>query len=90
MENVLRDIPRVCMYLDDILGTGGSETEHLSTLKEVLRRLSAAGLRLKRCKCTFMMPTVEYLGHSISAEGLRPTQEKIGAIVDAPAPQDVS
>ena len=90
IENILRDIPHVCIYLDDILVTGGTEPEHLSTLNEVLGRLSGEGLRLKRGKCAFMMPTVEYLGHSISAEGLRPTQTKIRAIVDVPAPQNVS
>ena len=67
MENILRDIPDICVYLDDILVTGGTEAEHLSTLNEVLGRLSA-GLRLKHCKCAFMMPTVKYHGHSISAE----------------------
>ena len=78
------------MYIDDILVTGKSEEEHLQTVDEVLSRLEAAGLRLKRDKCTFMLPSVEYLGHTISAEGLQPTTEKVRAIVDAPAPQIVS
>ena len=77
MEGILNGISHVCVYIDDILVTGSSEAEHLSTLEEVLRRLRDAGLRLKRTKCTFMLPTVEYLGHSISAEGLRPTQETV-------------
>ena len=33
---------------------------------------------------------MEYLGHHISADGLRPTKSKVRAISDAPAPQDVS
>ena len=37
-----------------------------------------------------MQPSIEYLGHNISAEGLRPTKEKVGAICDAPAPSNVS
>ena len=78
------------MYIDDILVTGKSEEEHLQTVDEVLSRLEAAGLRLKRDKCTFMLPSVEYLGHTILAEGLQPTTEKVRAIVDAPAPQNVS
>ena len=90
MENVLRDIPHVCVYIDDILITGKNEKEHLKTLDEVLKRLEEAGLRLKQNKCAFMLPTVEYLGHTISADGLQPTKEKIRAIIDAPAPQNIA
>ena len=45
---------------------------------------------MKRRKCAFMLPSVEYLGHKITAEGLQPTDEKIRAIRDAPAPRNVS
>ena len=37
-----------------------------------------------------MLPTVEYLGHNISADGLQPTKDKVRAIVEAPVPQNVS
>ena len=90
IEGILRGIPHVCVYIDDILVTGKSEEEHLQTVDEVLSRLEAAGLRLKRDKCTFMLPSVEYLGHTISAEGLQLTTEKVRAIVEALAPQNVS
>ena len=36
-----------------------------------------------------MLPAVEYLGHRISAQGLQPTQKKIQAIHNAPAPTNV-
>ena len=47
-------------------------------------------MRLKRSKCEFMLPAVEYLGHKISDKELQPTEGKIRAIVEAPAPQNVS
>ncbi len=37
-----------------------------------------------------MVPQVEYLGHLISKEGLRPTQSKVKAILDAPSPSNIS
>ena len=37
MENLLQGIPRVCIYLDDILFTGDTDTAHLQNLTEVLR-----------------------------------------------------
>ena len=35
MENLLKDIPKVVVYLDDILITGDTESEQLATLEEV-------------------------------------------------------
>ena len=90
IEGILQGIPHVCIYLDDILITGEDDAEHLHTLELVLSRLEAAGLRLKKEKCAFLMPSVEYLGHTIAADGLYPTKEKTRAIVEAPTPQDVS
>ena len=90
MEGLLQGIEHVTVYIDDILVTGRTEEEHLQNLEEVISRLEKAGIRLKKSKCAFMLPSIEYLGHTISAEGLHPTSEKIKAIQDAPTPRDVS
>ena len=44
METLLRGIPGVSVYMDDILVTGPSLAEHLQTLDHVLSILSEAGL----------------------------------------------
>lgn len=90
MDNLLQGIPQVCVYLDDILVTGKSTEEHLKNLEEVLSRLKNAGMHLKRSKWAFLLPQVEYLGHQISEKGLQPTAQKLKAIVEAPAPHNVS
>ena len=58
--------------------------DHLNNLTVVLTRLQEADLRLKREKCSFCVSEVEYLGHIISAEGLKPSPNRIKVIVDAP------
>ena len=90
IENILQNLPHTCVYLDDILVTGKTESEHIQNLEEVLTRLEKAGLRLKKQKCSFMLPSVDYLGHTISSEGLQPTREKIRAIKDAPTPTNLA
>ena len=90
MENVLRDIPNVIVYLDDILVTGTTEEEHLRALAEVLSRLEKAGLRARKQKCKFMASSVTYLGHLIDQHGLHPLQEKVRAVQNAPEPRNVS
>ena len=90
MENLLQGIPQVCVHLDDILATGKSTEEYLKNLEEVLSRLRNAGMQLKKSKCAFLLPQVEYLGHQISEKGLQSTTQKLRAIVEAPAPYNVS
>ena len=90
MESLLLGLPRVAVYLDDILVTGRDEAEHLSTLDEVLSRLKEAGLRLHRRKCAFLQAEVEYLVHRINADGLHPVQSKVRAIEEAPPPKTVT
>ena len=47
-------------------------------------------MNLKREKCAFCLPQVEYLGHMISEEGLCPSVSKVKAIKEAPKPSSVS
>ena len=89
MEKLLQGIPRVTVYIDDILVTGKSDQEHLHNLNLVLERLHQYGLRLKRGKCSFMEPLVRYLGYLIDKEGLHTTPEKVQAILRKPVPKDV-
>ena len=76
----MKDFLRVVVYLDDILISGKSESEHMATLEAVLQRLEGAGLHLKREKFTFLVPSVTYLGYTIDSQGLHPVSEKVRAI----------
>ena len=87
MENFLSGIPNVS-YLDDILGTGKDDAEHLTTLKAVFNQLQQFGLQLKLPKCRFLQQSVEYLGHLVDAKGLHATLSKVKALIEAPAPRD--
>ena len=76
MDNLMQGMPSVVAYLNDILISGRSEQEHLDNLECVLKKLSEAGMRLMRKKCLFMLPEVDYLGHRISKEGIKPTEKR--------------
>ena len=90
MENLLKDIPEVFCYLDDILITGATASEHNERLRKALAMLQSAGLRLSIEKCSIGVPHVSYLGFLIDKEGIHPTQEKVQAISEAPAPTNVT
>lgn len=76
--------------MDQILSGLSVTSEHLKNLDAVLQRLKDYGLRVRRSKCKFFQPSVEYLGHVIDAEGLHKAPSKVVAIMDAPAPTNVS
>ena len=89
MEDVLKGIPGVGVYLDDVLIAGKDATEHLARLDMVLTVLEKTGIKVGKSKCNFAMPEVK-LGHSIDKAGLHTLPEKVSAIVAAPAPTNVT
>ena len=89
MDNLLQGIPMCCVYLDDILVSGKTVSEHNANLKLVLDRLQSHGLRLREKKCTFMEQSVEYLGHKLDSEGVHPTGKKFAGVQNAVPPKNV-
>ncbi|XP_054828347.1 uncharacterized protein K02A2.6-like [Eublepharis macularius] len=86
MEGLLRGIPGVIPYFDDVLIAGESESALAERLRCVLRKLQDAGLKVKREKCQFAVESVEFLGFLIDAAGIHPTPAKVRAIKSAPPP----
>ncbi|GFR12994.1 hypothetical protein TNCT_111821 [Trichonephila clavata] len=89
LDSLFRDLPFGFVYIDDILIASRNLDEHISHLKEIFRRLDENGLVLKISKCIFAKPEVDFLGHHVSASGIRPTTERIQAILDFNRPSTV-
>ncbi|GBM75402.1 Transposon Ty3-I Gag-Pol polyprotein, partial [Araneus ventricosus] len=91
METVLRGLSSEAflVYLDDIIIVGRTFEEHLNNLRKVFQRLQKANLKLSPKKCRFFQKEVTYLGHVISAEGVKTDPGKIKAVVDWPRPETV-
>ena len=77
-------------YIDDIIVFSETLPEHLRHLRSVLNRLKAAHLMLKPKKCHFIRQEVEYLGHIITPQGLRPNPKQVSAVVEYPVPESVT
>ena len=89
MDEVMRGLPFVSTYIDDVLIYSPDHATHRMHLQQVFQRLSEAGLTLRGRKCHIGMSSVSYLGHVFSGEGMLPDQQKIQAIQDWPTPHDV-
>ena len=90
MDQVLRGLPFVSTYVDDILIHSHDVETHRCHLEEVFQRLTEAGLTLRGRKCEIGMPKVSYLGHVFSAAGMSPDPQKTQAVTDWPTPTDAS
>ena len=62
----------------------------MEILEEVFKRLQERGIRLNRAKCIFSQRGLEFLGHWIDVQGIRPLPQKMDAIVDAKSPTNVT
>lgn len=87
IETVIKDIPSVLNFFDDLLIFSDSFDNLLLTLDVVLSRLKLHGIHLNRSKCTFAASAVEFLGHKIDAEGIHKSDRHIETIRDAPKPK---
>ena len=86
MDEVLAGVPHIFVYLDDILVASETREQHVQDLERVLRRLQQHGLVLNGEKCAFFATSVSYLGHLVSAEGIRPLETRVAAISEFPRP----
>ncbi|KFD45162.1 hypothetical protein M513_13960, partial [Trichuris suis] len=65
---ILRGLPGVICYLDDILVYGRSAEQHDKNLDAVLHRLRSSGVELNESKCQFRLKSLLFLRHLISAD----------------------
>lgn len=86
MDNVLRGLQNeICLvYLDDIIIYSTSLQEHVERLKQVFERLRSSNLKVQLHKIEFLQKSVQYLGHVLPSDGVKPNPEKISAIQNFP------
>ena len=91
METVLKDLLRVmCLvYIDDVIVHSVTEHQHLKNLDVILTRLHDHGLRLKPSKCVLFRSKLNFLGHTISDNGISKDQSKVEAINNWKEPTSV-
>ncbi|GBM93813.1 Retrovirus-related Pol polyprotein from transposon 297 [Araneus ventricosus] len=79
METVLSGLTsEACLVnLDDIIIVGRTFEEHLNNIRKVFQRLQTANLMLSPKKCRFFRKEVSYLGHIISADGVKTDQKRL-------------
>ena len=80
------DIPNVHIVAYDLLIAAKTEAEHDSTLRRVMERARGRGVKFNTKKTQLKKSEVFYMGTMISADGMRPDDAKIKAILSMPEP----
>ncbi len=90
MMKLLEALEYVRAYIGDLLViTRGTLEDHLEKLREVLRRLRGAGLKVNAAKLFFCTHEIEYLGYILTREGIKPEPKKVQAILALNPPHNV-
>ena len=89
MDQIFGDVPRVFVYIDDILIASETEAEHLHDLKVVLDSLRENGLVTNRKKCVLGCSSIEFLGYKVDANGISPLPERVETIRQMQKPTTV-
>ena len=76
----------VNIFADDILIYSRTFNTHLDHIDLILDRIIAAGLKLKLPKCVWAQYEVDYLGHLINREGIKPSPSKVESVLTYPTP----
>ena len=89
MQNCLGELnlTYALIYLDDVIVFSRTEGEHLHCLRVVFAHFLEHGLKLKPSKCHFLQDEITFLGHEISAEGIKPGTANLKAIVEMAPPK---
>ena len=88
MDNVLRGLKGVFVYIDDIMISGKTFEEVCERFKNVLDRLKSAHLKINLAKSQFFAPQMEFLGHEVTPDGIKPSNDKTAAIERFPIPSN--
>ncbi|XP_055621932.1 uncharacterized protein LOC129765552 [Toxorhynchites rutilus septentrionalis] len=86
LYEILGDLDFVYPYVDDLCIASKDIAEHKQHLRMVFERLRENGLIINPGKCQIGLPEVEFLGHQITPQGIKPKPSKVAAILEFPKP----
>ncbi|XP_062710656.1 uncharacterized protein K02A2.6-like [Aedes albopictus] len=86
MEQVLSGCEGCLVFIDDVIVFGSDQKEHDMRLEKVRLRLQERNVALNEDKCIYGVNEVEFLGHVLSEDGIKPSWSQF-AISESQDPQ---
>lgn len=76
------------VYVDDLLISTTTFSEHLAQLRVILQKVLNSGMTLKFQVCEFLRQRIKFLGHVITPSGISMDASKLNAVRDFPMPRN--
>jgi hypothetical protein len=89
MEQVLRGLQDVLIYIGDVLIHTDTHEPHLEALEQLLLKLHKNHQKINLDKCLFGDKQVSYLGFTLTPQGIKRGETKLWAIKNSRPPNDV-
>ena len=86
---ITANLDNIRMHLDDAIGSDDCSIHHVATLDAFFTRLRPHKLELSPDESRIGAARVEFLGHVISADGVRPNDDRVAALTRMPMPTDI-
>ncbi|GFR14481.1 retrovirus-related Pol polyprotein from transposon opus [Trichonephila clavata] len=80
MDDIYKEDEDINPYFDDIALGSSTVEEHWRLLRRTLLKASKANLKFNELKTQLSQTSINYLGHVLSDEGIKPDPKKISAI----------
>ena len=77
----------VVKFVDDLCSEVENEEDLIERAEKLLRVFEKENIKLKLSKCKFGFEKVDFLGHEVSFNELRPKSENVDAVVNYPRPR---
>ena len=88
IESVISDVSKAHNLSDDIVIHGRDDKEHDANLHLTLQRLQDCGFTINAEKSIFKKTSLDFFGLNFSKDGVKLTQSKIDALLNAADPRD--
>lgn len=86
-RKLLQNLSNVDNFVDDLIAYNCDLDQHINTLKQLFSRVRAANLKLKPSKVKIGFTEITFLGQIVGNGTVRPTEENIEKILNAPIPR---
>jgi hypothetical protein len=89
-QYVLKDAENMQNFVDDVIVYNETMNQHEKSLRDLFQRIRDANLKVKPSKTKIGYSEISFLGHVISHGEVKPSQENVKKILEAPIPKTKS